>query len=72
MSTHCKQLEHCLCCLKKVNSVLDLKTQPLANDFHEIAEEVPLFPLRLMGCPSCFHCQLSHVVDPAILFKNYK
>jgi len=72
MSANCKQLEHCLCCLKKVNLVLDLKNQPLANDFHEIDDEVPLFPLQLMGCPNCFHCQLSHVVDPAILFKNYK
>lgn len=72
MITGCKQLEHCLCCHKKVNLVLDLKNQPLANDFHEIDEEVDLFPLRLMGCPNCFHCQLSHAVDPDILFKNYK
>lgn len=25
-----------------------------------------------MHCPKCFHCQLSHSIDPVILFKNYK
>lgn len=72
MEIQYKKLDNCLCCLNKVGLVLDLKNQPLANDFHEINKKSDLYPLRLMYCLDCFHCQLSHVVNPEILFKNYK
>lgn len=72
MRTVCQPLLHCLCCLKPNQLVLNLGYQPLANDFHLQKEVCSNFPLALMVCPSCFHCQLSHAVDPSILFRNYK
>jgi len=51
---------------------MDLGHQPLANDFHNKNIECETYPLRLMVCKNCYHCQLSHAVNPDILFKNYK
>jgi hypothetical protein len=45
---------------------------PLANDFHDKNEESNCYPLNLMICKNCFHCQLSIAINPNILFKNYK
>ena len=66
-------LEECLCCKKKnLKCILDLGFQPLANDFHELNLKSINYPLKLMYCNSCFHCQLSHIVKPELLFKDYK
>lgn len=68
-----KQLNECLCCgSEKLKLVLDLNEQPLANSFKKTAEEPePYFPLRLNICEDCTHLQLSHAVNPDLLFKNY-
>jgi SAM-dependent methyltransferase len=68
-----KQLTACLCCgSEHLKLVLDLKEQPMANSFKKAAEdEEPYFPLRLNICEDCTHLQLSHAVDPDLLFKNY-
>ena len=68
-----KQLDECLCCgSEKLKLVLDLNEQPLANSFKKTAEEdEPTFPLRLNICEDCTHLQLSHAVNPDLLFKNY-
>ena len=68
-----KQLNECLCCgSEKLKLVLDLNEQPLANSFKKTAEEAePTFPLRLNICEECTHLQLSHAVNPDLLFKNY-
>jgi 2-polyprenyl-3-methyl-5-hydroxy-6-metoxy-1,4-benzoquinol methylase len=68
-----KQLTECLCCgSEKLKLVLDLNEQPLANSFKKTAEEDELtFPLRLNICEACTHLQLSHAVNPDLLFKNY-
>ena len=68
-----KQLDECLCCgSEKLKLVLDLNEQPLANSFKKTAEESePTFPLRLNICEECTHLQLSHAVNPDLLFKNY-
>ena len=53
---------------------LDLKTQPLANDFQDTVEAALKslrFPLKLMRCRSCNHLFLSNMVDRAHLFSNY-
>lgn len=64
--------ENCICCdSKELIEVLDLKNQPLANSYHTIDEVLPEFPLKLNLCCKCFHLQLSHVVHPDQLFKNY-
>ena len=68
----CQEIKQCLCCRKQNKFLLDLGYQPLANDFHHKGFISEVYPLRLMYCDSCFHCQLSHAVNPEILFKNYK
>lgn len=73
--TNYKLMDNCLCCKNNIlTSVLDLGEQPLANNFHNINEfesEIS-YPLKLNLCTECFHCQLSCIVDPNILFLNYK
>jgi 2-polyprenyl-3-methyl-5-hydroxy-6-metoxy-1,4-benzoquinol methylase len=68
-----KELKECLCCgSEKLKLVLDLNEQPLANSFKKTAEEdEPTFPLCLNICEDCTHLQLSHAVNPDLLFKNY-
>lgn len=72
MLTYCQPIVQCLCCKSDNRMLLDLKYQPLANDFHEKHEISKIYPLKLMYCPNCFHCQLSHAVNPDILFREYK
>jgi len=72
MSSECKPLTKCLCCHGINILFLDLGDQPLANNYCEKNVTCDKFPLRLMYCPNCFHCQLSHAVNPELLFKTYK
>ena len=73
MSFHeCLELISCLCCKTENKLFLDLGLQPLANNYHEKDEHCDVYPLRLKYCPNCFHCQLSHAVNPELLFKTYK
>lgn len=72
MQEQCFELKKCLCCLGQNKLLLNLGYQPLANHFHEKFEKCEVYPLKLMYCENCFHAQLSHSVDPEILFKNYK
>lgn len=52
--------------------VLNLGVQPLANDFHrQGAIQAGYAPLKVLFCPRCSLAQLSVVVDPAILYRNY-
>lgn len=68
-----KALDECLCCgSKNLTKTLDLGTQPLANSFvDDPAIPEHMFPLELNLCRDCFHLQLSHAVNPDLLFKNY-
>ena len=51
---------------------LDLGQQPMANSFLNKEDEPELtFPLVLNLCRDCYHLQLSHAVNPDLLFKNY-
>ena len=72
MLKYCKPIESCLCCKTSNKLLLDLGYQPLANNFHKKNMLCENYPLKLMYCQNCYHCQLSHAVDPEILFKNYK
>ena len=69
---NCTPIQKCLCCNSFNELLMDLGYQPLANDFHQKNIVCDNYPLKLMVCPNCCHCQLSHSVDPEILFKNYK
>jgi hypothetical protein len=63
---------HCRCCgSTDLEPVLDLGQQPLANSYLEEAGELPRFPLELMVCHRCFHGQLSIVVNPDLMFREY-
>lgn len=73
MKNICRELKFCLCCKSEnLKSILNLGYQPLANDFHKKNEYCNFYPLHLKYCNKCYHCQLSHAVNPDILFKNYK
>ncbi|CAF3624884.1 unnamed protein product [Rotaria socialis] len=63
-----------VCGSREMYTVLDLHTQPLANDFKAQKNEsinCKRFPLRLVRCSKCHHAQLSYVVDRNYLFSHY-
>lgn len=66
-------LTECLCCgNKNLKLVLDLGEQPLANSYVSDPEDPEYTaPLQLNLCTNCTHLQLSHAVNPDLLFKNY-
>lgn len=67
------KLDRCLCCnSSKLNKVLDLQQQPLANSYLKTNdEEEQTYPLAINYCDECTHIQLTHAVNPDLLFKNY-
>lgn len=53
---------------------LNLGTTPLANAFvkkEDLGYKEPRFPLTVLYCNACNLCQLSHIVNPSILFRHY-
>lgn len=67
-----KKIKKCRCCdNKKLIKILDLGMHPLANSYVSKPKNIKKFPLVLMLCDACFHLQLSVVVNPDLLFKNY-
>lgn len=66
-----KKINKCRCCGgSDLLMYLDLGLQPLANSYHKNGR-LKKFPLRVMLCRNCFHSQLSVVVNPEVMFKNY-
>ena len=67
------ELTECVACgSKELELTLDLDKQPLANTF--ITEPVPeheYYPLAVNRCGHCNHLQLTHVVNPEIIYKDY-
>ncbi len=62
----------CRCCGgENLFEYLDLGNQPLANGYHKGEKAQRLFPLKVNLCEACFHSQLSVVVEPPVMFKNY-
>jgi SAM-dependent methyltransferase len=65
---NCKELNNCLCCdSQNLRTILDLGNQSPANNYN-VKDK---FPLRLNVCLECSHAQLSHSVNPDILFRDY-
>lgn len=63
---------YCFCCENdNLKTILDLGNQPLANDYHYNSTPQEEFPLKLNLCDNCFHLQLSHTVNPDLMFKHY-
>jgi 2-polyprenyl-3-methyl-5-hydroxy-6-metoxy-1,4-benzoquinol methylase len=64
--------KNCFCCGdNNLKTILDLGNQPLANDYHSNLTLQHEYPLRLNLCDKCFHLQLSHTVNPDLMFKHY-
>lgn len=63
----------CLACgSHNIHASLDLGMQPLANSYLQAAtEHEDTYPLGVNLCADCFHLQLTTVVDPALIYKNY-
>lgn len=66
-------LDKCVACgSTHLELVLDLGTQPLANSYKDTKEEVQEeFPLAINRCKECSHVQLTHAVNPELMFKDY-
>jgi SAM-dependent methyltransferase len=63
----------CLACgSPNLQPSLDLGIQPLANSYlGESSEVEDKYPLGVNLCRDCCHLQLTHTVDPALIYKNY-
>jgi 2-polyprenyl-3-methyl-5-hydroxy-6-metoxy-1,4-benzoquinol methylase len=70
---HATENTRCLACdSDNIKTALDLGQQPLANSYKDSVDEPQArYPLAVSLCHNCFHLQLSHTVDPAIIYKNY-
>lgn len=75
MKSWVKKFGHCRFCLNKdLIQVIDLGKQPAANAFlteRQLKLKEPFFPLKVNFCPKCGQLQLTHVVSPDYLFRNY-
>ena len=62
-----------LCGGTNLERALDLGHTPLANAY-EKEDDPPStsYPLCVMSCPTCRHAQLSCVVDPSVLYRDYR
>lgn len=50
---------------------LNLGNQPLANNLKDKPVVQDTYPLMVNLCSSCYHLQLTHTVDPKIIYSNY-
>ena len=68
-----KALHECVACgSNKLKLVLDLGKQPLANSYKLNKEdEQAEYPLAINRCEECYHVQLTHAVNPHLLFDDY-
>ena len=70
----CTPITECLACGNTdLVPTLDLGNQPLANNFRASADTVDehQYPLAINRCSHCNHLQLTHAVDPAIIYTHY-
>lgn len=68
-----KKISKCLACgSKNLHKSLDLGKQPLANNYLKKLDDVDnIYPLCVNLCHDCYHLQLTHIVDPSIIYENY-
>lgn len=69
----CKQIKSCLACgSNKLFLQLNLGTQALANNcIDSLQIDEPQFPLAVNRCEDCYHLQLTHAVDPMLIYTHY-
>lgn len=73
MGWKCRPIKECIACgSTDLVPVLDLNSQPLANSYKKEQNELQEdFPLAINRCEHCFHVQLTHQVNPELMFKDY-
>lgn len=67
-------INECLACGNHVLvPTLNFEPQPLANAFREIQTTIheSRYPLGINRCASCDHLQLTHAVNPELIYKHY-
>jgi 2-polyprenyl-3-methyl-5-hydroxy-6-metoxy-1,4-benzoquinol methylase len=69
--SHIENKQCFACGNNELKTILDLGDQPLANEYHSGGINQIKFPLKLNLCDYCYHLQLSHTVNPDLMFKNY-
>jgi len=73
--TNCTPITECLACgHSELELTLDLYDQPLANNFQPqpgTQDSDQCFPLAVNRCDHCNHLQLTHAVDPALIYTHY-
>lgn len=67
------KLNECVACgSDNLVLTLDLNDQPLANTYPTHAnKDEPYFPLAVNRCRDCYHLQLTHIVDPELIYRDY-
>lgn len=71
---NCTPITECLACgSADLIYTLDLGNQPLANNFRELESTAgePRYPLAINRCQNCNHLQLTHAVDPKLIYTHY-
>lgn len=69
------KLNYCRMCKgRRLKKVISLSPTPPANAFlskKKLTAKEPFFPLQVNFCSDCGQLQLTHVVSPELLFRNY-
>jgi SAM-dependent methyltransferase len=71
---NCRPITECLACGGTwLVPTLDLNKQPLANNFRkeESTDSEPSYPLAINRCGDCNHLQLTHAVNPELIYTHY-
>ena len=74
LNTNFKTIINCrICNSEKLQEILDLGIQPLANNLRSFEEQTleRKFPLILLRCSDCTSIQLSVNVNPNLMFQEY-
>lgn len=69
----CRAVTRCVACdSMDLELCLDLGQQPLANNYRDrLDKKQTQYPLAVNRCTHCDHLQLTHVVNPEIIYRNY-
>ena len=69
----CLPITECIACgSSDLVPVLDLNSQPLANAYKNNQNDPEAqYPLAINRCNHCYHVQLTHQVNPELMFKDY-
>lgn len=67
-----KENKNCLACgSNNLIPSLNLGNQPLANNLTKEPTQQTEYPLMVNLCEDCCHLQLTHTVDPKVIYSNY-